>query len=63
MEERYWELREAVDRAWDEYNKNPNISTNLNYDIALHEYTDFCVEILEKLMEENSEVLTNLKNI
>lgn len=63
MEEKYWELRENVDRAWDEYNKNPNISTNLGYDIALHEYTDFCVEILEKLMEENSDVLANLKNI
>ena len=34
MEEKYWELRENVDRAWDEYNKNPNFSTNLNYDIA-----------------------------
>lgn len=61
MEEKYWELREAVDRAWDEYNKNPNISTNLGYDIALNEYTDFCVEVLEKLMEENSDVLARLK--
>ena len=60
-EEKYWELRENVDRAWDEYNKNPNISTNLGYDIALCEYTDFCVEILEKLMEENSDVLAHLK--
>lgn len=61
MEEKYWELRENVDRAWDEYNKNPNISTNLGYDIALREYTDFCVEVLEKLMEENSDVLARLK--
>ena len=61
MEEKYWELRENVDRAWDEYNKNPNRSINLGYDIALREYTYFCVEVLERLMDENSDVLARLK--
>ena len=61
MEEKYWELREAVDRAWDEYNKNPNFYTNLSYDIALKELRDFCEEILENLMEKHSDILARLK--
>lgn len=60
-EEKYYELREAVDRAWDEYNRTPNVTTNINYDIALGEFRDFCEEVLEKLMEENSDVLARLK--
>ena len=62
MEEKYWELREAVDRAWDEYNRNPNVTTNINYDIAVNELRDFCEEVLERLMEENSDVLKRLKD-
>lgn len=62
MEEKYWELREAADRAWDEYNRNPNVTTNINYDIAVNEFRDFCEEVLEKLMEENSDVLKHLKD-
>lgn len=61
-EEKYYELREAVDRAWDEYNREPNITTNTNYDIALEEFHNFCEEVVEKLMEENSDVLARLKN-
>lgn len=61
FEERYYELREAVDRAWDEYNRTPNITTNINYDIVLNEFRDFCEEVLEKLMEENSDILARLK--
>ena len=61
MKEKYWELREAADRAWDEYNRNPNFITNTNYDIALNEFRDFCEEVLGKLMEENSDVLERLK--
>ena len=62
-EERYYELREAVDRAWDEYNREPNITTNINYDVAVNEFRDFCEEVLEKLMENNSDVLERLKNV
>ena len=61
-EERYYELREAVDRAWDEYNREPNITTNINYGVAVNEFRDFCEEVLEKLMEENSDVLARLKS-
>lgn len=62
MEEKYWELREAVDKAWDEYNRNPNVTTNINYDIAVNEFRDFCEEVLEKLMEENSDMLKHLND-
>lgn len=62
MEEKYWELREAVDKAWDEYNRNPNVTTNINYDIAVNEFRDFCEEVLEKLMEENSDVFKHLND-
>lgn len=61
LEERYYELREAVDRAWDEYNREPNFITNDEYDRAVNEFRDFCEEVLEKLMEENSDVLARLK--
>ena len=60
-EERYYELREAVDRAWDEYNRKPSFNTNFDYDRAVNEFRDFCEEVLEKLMEENSDVLARLK--
>lgn len=60
-EEKYYKLLEAVDRAWDEYNRSPNITTNINYDIALGEFSDFCEMVLKKLMEENSDVLARLK--
>ena len=62
-EQKYWELREEVDRAWDEYNRNPNITTNINHDVAVNEFRDFCEEVLEKLMENNSDVLERLKNV
>lgn len=61
MEQKFWNLREKVDRAWDEYNRTPNITTNNQYDIALNEYRDFCTEVLEKLMDENSDILIRLK--
>lgn len=61
LEERYYELREAVDRALDEYNREPNFITNDEYDRAVNEFRDFCEEVLEKLIEENSDVLARLK--
>lgn len=60
-EEKYYELREAVDRAWDEYNREPNTTNNIYYGIVVNEFRDFCEEVLEKLMEENSDVLARLK--
>lgn len=61
MEEKYWELREAVDRAWDEVCKNPTIENLQAYNIICRKFDVFCVQVLEKLMDENSDVLTRLK--
>ena len=63
MEERYWELREAVDRAWDKYRGNPTARNFIEREYAQNEFVEFCMKVLEKLMEENSDVLANLKII
>lgn len=60
-EEKYWELREAMDRAWDEYMRDPDPIVKIEYDYAYDRFADFCVKILEKLMDENSDVLARLK--
>lgn len=53
-EMKYWELREEMDRArdardWDKYNA------------VKEEFFFFCADVLEIIMEENSEILKNLK--
>ena len=63
MEERYWELREAVDRTWDKYRGNPTAHNFIEREHAQNEFAEFCMKVLEKLMEENSDALANLKNI
>lgn len=59
-EERYWELREAVERAEDEVVGGKPNSTE-RYNVALSAYQDFCMDILEMLMDKNEDVLKNLK--
>lgn len=56
LEERYWELREAMDRAEDRRDHNAYIE-------AEEEYIHLCISILEEIMEEHSDVLKRLKNI
>lgn len=60
-EEKYWELREAVDRAWDEVYKNPTAENLQAYNIICGKFGAFCAQVLEKLMDENSDVLARLK--
>jgi hypothetical protein len=55
LEERYWELREAMDRADDEHDYEA-------YNEANEEYICLCLDILEEIMEEHSDVLKRLKN-
>ena len=62
MEERYWELREEMDRAFDKWCGQSTRSNYLAYEKAQDNFKGFCVVILEKLMEENADVLKNLKN-
>lgn len=61
MEEKYWELREAVDRAFDNYMREPNAYFKFEYDAAYQRYVEFCTEVLEELMDENPDVLKRLK--
>lgn len=61
MEEKYWELREAVDRTLDAFCGNSSEENRVAHVQAINEYEAFCVEVLEKLMEENSDVLARLK--
>lgn len=55
-EKRYWELREAMDRAEDIHDYEA-------YNEANEEYICLCLDILEEIMEEHSDVLKRLKNI
>ena len=60
-EEKYWELREAVERAYDKCYAYYTAENYIAYISAKQIFENFCVEILEKLMEENSDVLAHLK--
>lgn len=61
MEERYWELRENLDRAFDKYFASRSPWDFAKYEQAKDEFADFCMDVCEKLMEENSDVLKKLK--
>lgn len=54
LEERYWELREAMDRTEDRQDHK-------KYAEVEKEYICFCTCILEEIMEEHSDVLKRLK--
>ena len=62
MEERYWELREEYERTFDRWvadKSEPNIQA---FAKALSTYQDFCMGVLERLIDENPDVLKNLKD-
>lgn len=60
--EKYFELLEKVDRAEDRLARDPlNMRTRDSYQCAKDEFFELCMEILGKLMEENSDVLACLK--
>ena len=62
MEERYWELREACERAFDKWMVDKRESNFNAYKEAFSVYQDFCMDVLERLMDENADVLKNLKD-
>ena len=70
MEEKYYELLERKDRAIDNYYKAisertplPAIATaEMEKEIAENEFNAFCAYVLEKLLEDNADVLSRLKN-
>ena len=60
-EQRYWELREKCERAFDKWCGEQTDENLLAYRDALGMYQDFCMDILEELMDRNPDVLKNLK--
>ena len=62
MEERYWELREECERTFDKWMADKRESNLQAHKEAFSAYQDFCMDILERLMDENADVLKNLKN-
>ena len=63
MEEKYWRLREDMERAYDKYCRFPETFYREEYEYRKSEFQSFCTEILEKLMDKNSDILANLKSI
>lgn len=63
MEERYWELREEVDRTLDRWMADKCDSNFQAHQEAFSIYQDFCMDVLEMLMEKNADVLKNLKEM
>lgn len=61
-ERRYFESLGKVMLAEEHLVQNPSgIQAFNNYQQAEHNFASLCMEILEKLMEENPEVLARLK--
>ena len=61
MEERYWELREAMERAFDKWCGTVKDDDYVAYVVAKQKFEGYCVDVLTQLMEENSNVLKRLK--
>lgn len=60
-EKKYYELMENRNRAFHNYFKNRTEYNKIAFNEADKEFGDFCMEILEKLLEENSDILKRLK--
>ena len=61
MEEKYWKLREEMNREHNQLRKKYTKENEIRYLRARRRFGTFCAQILEKLMEENSHILKNLK--
>lgn len=59
-EEKYWMMRENMDRAFNKWFGNRTESNKRDWHNAVDDFNDFCVFVLEKLIEENSDVLKRL---
>lgn len=59
----YWELREAMERAHDQLCANYTQNNKIKYMDARCKFQGFCMVILERLMDENPDVLANLKSV
>lgn len=61
MEQKYWELRENWERLEDKYFGHPTPGNFIASVEAREKFQSFCVEVLEKLMDENADILARLK--
>ena len=61
MEDKYWMLRKRCEEAFNEWFGDKTDDKFVAYTIALSLFQDFCMDVLEQLMEKNPEVLRNLK--
>lgn len=61
MEDKYWMLRERCERAFDDWVGDKSEANLEAYKIALSLYQDFCMDTLERLMDEEPDVLRYLK--
>lgn len=61
-ESKYWELREDAERKWDAWVGNPK-QTELydEYMTANRKFMCFCTDVLNELMDKNTDVLARLK--
>lgn len=62
MEERYWQLRKECERAFGRWIVNKRESDFQTFKEALSIYQDFCMDTLERLIDENPDILKNLKD-
>ena len=63
VEKRYWELREELERAHDRYRAHRSSVNYMEEERAYSKFADYCIRVLEKLMEEHFEVLDGLEII
>ena len=62
-ERMYKELQFEMDAASDKWNKNPtNNEAYQAYIVAKQRFSAYCIDILAELMEENKDLLEELKN-
>ena len=60
MEERYLMLLERCEVAFYKWVEDKTEDSLEAYKIALSLYQDFCMDVLERLMDENPEILRNM---
>ena len=62
MEERYWELREECERTFDKWMRDKTNSNHQAHLEAFSTYQDFCMDVLESLIDKNADILKILKD-
>jgi hypothetical protein len=63
MEKKYFELKEKKEKLKQKYLENGNLINEMKFQDACEEFNSFCAYALEKIMEENKDILKRLKSI